>query len=161
MEVGIVGMAGGAAARKVVRDKRDHYFRIGELAREFGVTLRTLRFYEDKGLLHPRRDGLTRLYSEADRRRLKLVLRCRKIGFPLRDMKQILELYGSGGATVQQLKLFLGKAEKQMEHLENRHNEIEEAAGELASMIRDIRTRLDHGTPGLSTSSHGGLERFP
>ena len=68
-------------------------FRIGELAREFDVTLRTLRFYEDKGLLNPRRVGNLRLYTRGDRARLRIILLGKRVGFSLKDIREILELY--------------------------------------------------------------------
>ena len=68
-------------------------FTIGDLAREFGVTLRTLRFYEDKDLIRPRRQGLNRLYGRRDRARLKLILLGKKVGFSLAEIKEMLELY--------------------------------------------------------------------
>ena len=81
--------AGGAAPVNddAVPDSNEEYTRIGEMAKTFGVTLRTLRFYEDKGLISPKRDGSTRLYSRRDRARLKLILLGRKVGFSLRDVK--------------------------------------------------------------------------
>ena len=69
----------------------DGYIRIGDMAREFGITLRALRFYEDKGLLDPKRQGSTRLYTARDVSRLKLIMLGRKIGFSLREVKQIME----------------------------------------------------------------------
>jgi len=141
MEPDIAGRANSAPVHKPAQKQAPH-FRIGEMAREFDVTLRALRFYEDKGLLHPKRKGLTRLYSDRDRERLKLILRGRKIGFTLRDMKQILDVYGSERATAQQLRVFLDVARKQMEWLEQRHRETEEAARELSAMIRDVRDRI-------------------
>ena len=76
----------------------DDVKRIGEMADEFGVTLRTLRFYEDKGLLNPIRDGNARLYTRKDQARLKLILLGRKVGFSLRDVKQMMDLYDPAGA---------------------------------------------------------------
>ncbi|WP_336055753.1 MerR family transcriptional regulator [Nitratireductor sp. CH_MIT9313-5] len=118
------------------------YYRIGELSREFNVTLRALRFYEDKGLLQPKRRGTMRLYSSRDRARLKLILLGRKIGFPLRDIKQILDLYDPKGTNVQQLRMVLKKSERQMDRLEKQYIEIEEAVVELTNLISDIRDRL-------------------
>ena len=77
------------------------------------VTLRTLRFYEDKGLLNPRREGATRLYSRRDNARLKLILLGRKVGFSLREVKQIIDLYDPSGSNTRQLRLALEKSEKQ------------------------------------------------
>ena len=84
------------------------------MAKKYGVTLRTLRFYEDKGLINPKRDGSTRLYSRRDKARLKLILLGRKVGFSLRDVKQIMDLYDPKGANTKQLRLALDKSEKQL-----------------------------------------------
>ncbi|MEO0635424.1 MAG: MerR family DNA-binding transcriptional regulator [Pseudomonadota bacterium] len=80
---------------RAARRERDSEFpyRIGDLAREFDVTLRTLRFYEDKRLLRPKRMGTTRLYSERDRERLQLILKGKTVGFPLADIRRLLALY--------------------------------------------------------------------
>jgi DNA-binding transcriptional MerR regulator len=142
MGAGIAGPADRAAVKRP--RETEFYIRIGELAREFDVTLRTLRFYEDKGLLQPKRRGMTRLYTERDRARLKLVLLGRRIGFPLRDVKQILDVYGSG-TSMHQMKAFIEKAEKQMTWLEKQHAEVEEAMAELAGLIGDVRTRIARG----------------
>ena len=68
-------------------------YTISELAREFGVTPRALRFYEDKDMLHPARDGMMRVYSNRDRARLKIILQCKRVGLPLADIREILDLY--------------------------------------------------------------------
>src|SRR5690349_16348535 len=80
-------------------------FTIGDLAREFGVTLRALRFYEDKGLLTPQREGLNRLYSRRDRARLKLILMGKRVGFSLVEIKEMLDLYDLKDGQVTQLKV--------------------------------------------------------
>ena len=69
-------------------------YSISELAREFGVTPRALRFYEDKDMLHPARDGMMRVYRNRDRARLKVILQCKRVGLPLADIREILDLYG-------------------------------------------------------------------
>jgi DNA-binding transcriptional MerR regulator len=73
--------------------KTDRTYTISELAREYEVTARALRFYEDKGLLAPRRDGLNRVYSHRDRARLQLILRGKRVGLSLLEIKEILDLY--------------------------------------------------------------------
>jgi DNA-binding transcriptional MerR regulator len=73
--------------------KSERTYTISQLAREFGVTPRALRFYEDKGLLTPRRDGLNRVYSHKDRARLQLILRGKRVGLSLIEIKEILDLY--------------------------------------------------------------------
>lgn len=116
--------------------------RIGEMAKTFGVTLRTLRFYEDKGLLHPKRDGSTRLYTRRDRARLKLILLGRKVGFSLRDVKQMIDLYDPTGSNSRQLKLTLDKSEKQRLRLEKQRAAIDEAIAELDTMMSTVRGML-------------------
>ena len=73
--------------------KLDRTYTISELAREFAVTPRALRFYEDKGLLSPRRDGMNRVYTHRDRGRLQLILRGKRVGLSLIEIKEILDLY--------------------------------------------------------------------
>src|SRR5215475_15412454 len=73
--------------------KSDRTYTISELAREFAVTPRALRFYEDKGLLTPRRDGMNRVYSHRDRGRLQMILRGKRVGLSLIEIKEILDLY--------------------------------------------------------------------
>lgn len=116
--------------------------RIGEIAREFGVTLRTLRFYEDKGLLHPGREGTTRLYSRRDRARLKLILLGRRVGFSLREVKQLIDLYDPAGSNARQLRIALDKSEKQLSRLHKQRQNIDEAIGELSELIVKLRHDL-------------------
>ena len=120
----------------------DGFTRIGELAKKYGVTLRTLRFYEDKGLLTPKREGTTRLYARRDVARLKLIMLGRKVGFSLREVKQMLDLYDPGGSNTKQLKLALDKSEKQLGRLEKQRVAIDEAISELTRSIGIVRTML-------------------
>lgn len=120
----------------------DGFLRIGEMAKKFGVTLRTLRFYEDKGLLHPQRDGSTRLYTRRDKARLKLILLGRKVGFSLRDVKQMMDLYDPSGTNAKQLRLALDKSEKQLSRLQKQKQVIEDAIDELSSSMTVVRKML-------------------
>lgn len=123
-------------------DHAGGYMRIGDLAKQFDVTLRTLRFYEDKGLLHPRRDGTTRLYSPQDVTRLKLILFGRRVGFSLREVKQMLDLYDPQGSNVRQLRTVIEKSERQLERLESQRASLEEAIDELKNATADWRDAL-------------------
>lgn len=116
--------------------------RIGEMAKTFGVSLRTLRFYEDKGLLAPKREGSTRLYTKRDRARMKLIMLGRKVGFSLRDVKQIMDLYDPGGSNTRQMKLALEKSEKQMTRLHQQREQLDEAVKELGDLIGFVRDRI-------------------
>lgn len=116
--------------------------RIGEMAKTFGVTLRTLRFYEDKGLLKPVRDGATRLYTRRDKARLKLILLGRKIGFSLRDVKQMMDLYDPSGTNARQLRVTLEKSEKQLARLNKQRVLLDEAIGDLQQLLSAVREKL-------------------
>jgi len=106
-------------------------FTIGDLAREFGVTLRTLRFYEDRGLLSPRRDGTARIYDARDRDRLSVILKGKQLGFTLTEIRAMLAEERSPDGAAANLKLSLDQVEDQIRHLEQQKAEIEEALTEL------------------------------
>lgn len=128
--------------------------RIGEMAQKYGVTLRTLRFYEDKGLLNPQRDGSTRLYTRRDRARLKLILLGRKVGFSLRDVKQMMDLYDPNGSNTKQLRLALDKSEKQLARLQKQRALIDDAISELSASMLTVRQMLiERSTPQASVAS--------
>jgi DNA-binding transcriptional MerR regulator len=112
--------------------------RIGDLAGQFGITLRALRFYEDKGLINPQRNGTTRLYSHRDRARLKLILLGRKVGFSLREVKQLLDLYDPSGSNETQLRATLEKTAKQEDKLIAQREAIDEALGELRKLMGTV-----------------------
>ncbi|WP_262296035.1 MerR family transcriptional regulator [Microvirga sesbaniae] len=106
-------------------------YTIGDLAREFGVTLRTLRFYEDRGLLSPRRDGTARIYDARDRERLSVILKGKQLGFTLTEIRAMVAEERSGNGAAMNLKLSLDQIEDQIRHLEQQKGEIEEALAEL------------------------------
>lgn len=116
-------------------------FTIGDLAREFDVTLRTLRFYEDKALLNPRRDGLNRIYSRRDRARLKLVLMGKRVGFSLYEIKEMLDLYDLKDGQTLQLEVALDKFKAQISVLETQRREVDAAITELTRTV-DIVEKL-------------------
>jgi DNA-binding transcriptional MerR regulator len=117
----------------------NEYMRIGDVAREFDVTLRTLRFYEDKGLITPLREGSTRLYSRRDLSRLKLVLFGRKVGFTLREVKQIMDLYDPSTANAKQMRVLIDKSERQLGRLEKQRAVLDEAIGDLRGALSSWR----------------------
>lgn len=142
-------LAGSAAAQAfeegiatVETAGEEELTRIGDMASAFGVTLRTLRFYEDKGLLNPKREGNTRLYTHRDRVRLKLILLGRKVGFTLRDVKHMIDLYDPKGTNAKQLKVTLDKSEKQMIKLVSQREALEEAMADLGGLIETLRGQV-------------------
>lgn len=123
-------------------DQDEAVYKIGDLAEEFGVTLRTLRFYEDKGLLKPARVGVTRLFTRRDRARLKLILLGKRVGFSLTEVKRMIDLYDPRGKNVAQLKVALTKGEAQMRVLEEQRSSIHTAIEELERTIAVVRGML-------------------
>jgi DNA-binding transcriptional MerR regulator len=126
-------------------DERETY-RIGDLAREFGVTLRTLRFYEDRGLLSPERRGTTRLYSRRDRMRLRLVLICKILGFSLTEAKQIIEIYYQPNGERKQIEFALSRMEEQRKILQEQEREIQQSLHAMDVAMNFVREREGRGS---------------
>jgi DNA-binding transcriptional MerR regulator len=125
------------AAEATAEDENQEYL-ISDLSREFGVTLRALRFYEDRGLLAPKRIGTMRIYSGKDRARLTVILKGKQLGFTLAEIQEMLAPSHRGGQPRMDLQLSLGKVDEQIAHLEVQRAEIDTAIAEL----RDTRKRL-------------------
>lgn len=131
-----------AVTQPAAAGTHESVFRIGELANEFDVTLRTLRFYEDKELLAPRRVGNTRLYSRTDRAKLQLILLAKRLGFSLADIKLFLELYNPAESNLTQLKFALEKGEEQMTVLRSEEAKIKTSIDELEDTIQTVQTMI-------------------
>jgi len=124
---------------------RKQTYSIAELAREFAVTARTIRFYEDQGLIKPARQGLSRVYSHGDRFRLGWILRGKRLGFSLAEIKQLLDLYEVDRSRVSQLKAALRKCHEQIALLERKARDVQAQIGELRDLesgaVRMLRER--------------------
>ena len=107
-------------------------FTITELAAEFDITPRAIRFYEDMGLLEPGRAGRNRVYTHRDRTRLKLTLRGKRLGLSLQEIKQLVDMYDSGSDTAPQLKAFLDVLRQHRRQLEQQLDDIEVTLAEIA-----------------------------
>ncbi len=129
-------------ARTVRRPRISDRLTITDLSREFGVTARTLRFYEDEGLLHPERRGATRLYTRADRARLAWILRGRAVGFSLADIRELLDMYAPGEARYAQLSATLAKCRDRILALEAQRSAIDETITELSDFCRSLEAQL-------------------
>ena len=116
-------------------------YTIGDLAREFGVTTRTIRHYEDEGLLNPAREGVNRVFSARDRVRLKLALRGKRLGFSLQEIKELFDLYDLAKER-DQLAAFLEKLEKRRALLEQQREDIEVMLSELDFFATQCRKLL-------------------
>lgn len=104
---------------------------IAELAREFNVTTRTIRFYEDKSLLSPERQGQRRIYSPRDRVRLRLIMRGKRLGFSLDEIREMIDMYDNDPSEVAQLKLFLAK-------IRERKNVLTQQQADIAAILKEL-----------------------
>ncbi|MFG1477640.1 MerR family DNA-binding transcriptional regulator [Xanthobacter sp. V4C-4] len=136
-----LGHSASAVVSALSSSPAEESFTIGDLAREFGTTLRALRFYEDKGLLAPRRDGMTRLYSAADRERLAVILKGKQLGFTLAEIRALVTAKTGpipGGdhdlPAASGLALTRDRCLKQLTQLERQRSEIDAAITELKTI---------------------------
>lgn len=118
------------------------FFSITELTREFGVSTRTLRFYEDEGLIHPERRGRTRLYRAADRRLIQEILRGRRIGFTIAEIREVIHVYKEPPGEIGQLKLLMKRIDEKREELRQKRKDIDETLTELDHVEEACLTRL-------------------
>src|SRR5580765_453281 len=117
-------------------------FSISELAREFDVTPRAIRFYEDQGLLAPRRDGQRRVYAARDRTRLKLTLRGKRLGLSLSEIRELIDMYEPGRDERPQLARFLAVLESHKASLEQQRADIEAQLSEIQTFEKRVRKQL-------------------
>jgi DNA-binding transcriptional MerR regulator len=117
-------------------------FSISELAREFDVTPRAIRFYEDQGLLAPRRDGQRRIYTPRDRTRLKLTLRGKRLGLTLSEIRELIDMYEPGRDQRPQLERFLAVLEAHKASLLQQQADIEAQLSEIRAFEKKVRKRL-------------------
>jgi DNA-binding transcriptional MerR regulator len=123
-------------------------YTITELAQEFGVTTRTIRHYENEGLLSPQRRGIARVFSPRDRVRLKLALRGKRLGFTLQEIKELFDLYDLSQDERKQLEVFLGKLEKRKALLEQQREDVEVMLQEVEFFAVQCRKLLAQGPNG-------------
>ncbi|MEY3253804.1 MAG: hypothetical protein RL227_2777 [Pseudomonadota bacterium] len=122
-------------------------YTITELAAEFDVTARAIRFYEDVGLLQPQRAGRNRVYSAGDRTRLKLTLRGKRLGLALSEIKQLVDMYDADSGSTQQLEAFLAVLAEHRRLLEQQREDIEITLAEIAQHEQRCRALLAGQAP--------------
>ena len=115
-------------------------FTITDLSAEFGVTPRALRFYEDEGLIAPERRGTQRLYSHRDRARLAWILRGKRVGFSLADIREMIDLYDAGDGRRAQRALTVERCRERVALLERQRHDIDAAIEELSAFIELVET---------------------
>lgn len=123
--------------------RKPNSFGIGDLSREFGVTTRTIRHYEDMGLLSPARLGQTRIYSVSDRTRLKLILRGKRLGFSLEQSREIIDMYDPAQGNKEQLKKLLDRLQRQQQRLKQQRDDINHMILDLEQAEADCLTALE------------------
>ena len=117
-------------------------FSISDLAREFDVTPRAIRFYEAEGLLSPRRDGQRRIYTARDRTRLKLTLRGKRLGLTLSEIRELIDMYEPGRDERPQLERFLAVLESHKAALQQQRGDIEAQLAEIQAFEKRVRKQL-------------------
>jgi len=122
-------------------------YTIAELAREFGVTTRAIRFYEDHGLLAPRRVGRNRVYVNRDRVRLKLTLRGKRLGLSLSEIRELIDMYDAATDEKAQLHRFLEVLDKRRANLQQQREDIEAVLAEIAELEKQCRDILAGRAP--------------
>lgn len=118
-------------------------YTIGDLAREFDITTRTIRFYEDEGLLSPIRIGSKRLYRRRDRTRLKLILRGKRLGFTLGEIRETFELYDQAHGESKQLRYYLSVLSEKYDQLLQQRRDLDETLAELTQSFEHCRQLLE------------------
>jgi DNA-binding transcriptional MerR regulator len=128
-------------------------YSISELAREFDITTRSIRFYEDKGLLHPTRRGQTRIYTGEDRVRLMLILRGKRLGFSLDESREIIDMYDPSHGNQEQLRLLLERIHNKRAQLQQQLQDIHGLLGELDEAEARARTAFSDNTDSKNTEN--------
>ncbi|WP_322965923.1 MerR family transcriptional regulator [Sphingomonas fuzhouensis] len=131
-----------ASAEPLPRADRDDYS-ITELCTEFGVTARALRFYEDEGLISPQRRGTQRIYSQRDRARLAWILRGKRVGFSLADIREMIDLYDLDDGRRLQREVTIARCDAKIAALQAQKQDIDAAIAELTDFVAVVRSHRD------------------
>ncbi len=124
------------------KGERDALQTIQDVADELGMTTRAIRFYEDKGLLDPQRVGTMRVYSRREVARLLLILRGKRLGFSLREIKEFLDLYDADPLHLEQTKRLLARVNERVEALEAQREALDQTLGELRDIVGQCEARI-------------------
>jgi DNA-binding transcriptional MerR regulator len=131
-------------SRRVSTKTRDRTWTVGELAEELGVTTRTLRFYEAEGLLAPERRGTVRIFHARDHARMRLILRGKRFGMSLPEIREIVDMYdGAATSERRQLELLLGRLEEIQADLKQRASDLRKILAEVDTVATQCKTRLE------------------
>lgn len=131
---------------------REATYTISDLAHEFALTTRAIRFYEDEGMLAPERRGRSRVYRERERVRLKLILRGKRLGLALSEIRELLDLYEVGRNERAQLSMFLAMLAERRRRLQQQREDIDAVLAEVDGIERECRRRLKDDPPPPATN---------
>ena len=123
-------------------------YSITDLAREFDVTTRTIRFYEDQELIEPERQGQTRIYSQRDRARLRLIMRGKRLGFSLKEIRDLLDLYDGDRSEITQLTILVSKINERRDALRTQREDIDATLDELDKLEESCQGELSRKKTG-------------
>jgi DNA-binding transcriptional MerR regulator len=121
---------------------KNNTFSITDLSKEFDITTRTIRFYEDKGLITPAREGQRRIYSQRDRVRLRLIMRGKRLGFALSEIQELIDLYDTDRSEVTQLQVFLDRIQERCQALSQQQQDITAMLEELETLEEQCSSLL-------------------
>ena len=122
--------------------KHPEFYTITDLTREFGVSTRTIRFYEDQELIAPARQGQTRIYSHRDRVRLRLIMRGKRLGFSLKEIRDLLDLYDTDRSEIMQLTILVDKINERRDTLRKQRQDIDATLDELDKLEETCQEEL-------------------
>ena len=131
---------------RLARTEATELYSITALAEEFAVTPRAIRFYEDKGLLTPQRVGLNRIYGRRDRARLALILRGKRLGFSLSDIREMLDLYDLGDQRRTQRQVTIERCQQRIDALKRQKNDIDATIAELEQFLKTLGAEAGQGS---------------
>ena len=136
----------GNVKHSVVMESQTAKYPIGELCAAFGVTARALRFYEDEQLIAPERRGTSRFYSDRDRARLSWILRGKRVGFSLSEIREMLDLYDVGDHRQTQRRVTIERCRQRIDALQRQKNDIDATIAELEDFLKTLGTSAEQGS---------------
>ncbi len=127
-------------------------YSISELSEEFGITPRTLRYYEDQALISPKREGQARIYSSADRARLIWILRGKRVGFTITDIREVLDIHYREGGKEEQCRVTISACKERIKSLKQQKKDIDETLEELNSLVDTVTAFMEENYPSARNS---------